>query len=114
MSLISTQAASMEIKKTALLRLKASLQLLSPSLLSKLTLENDDKSYTPTDLLPFCLENRIPLVYDVHHHRCLPDKLGIEEATAEAIETWDREPLLHISSLKTAGKGFIPNTTTTL
>ncbi len=40
----------------------------------------------------------LPVVYDVHHHRCLPDELSIEEATAAAIETWNREPLFHISS----------------
>jgi UV DNA damage endonuclease len=34
----------------------------------------------------------------VHHHRCLPDDLSVEQATAGAIETWNREPLFHISS----------------
>jgi UV DNA damage endonuclease len=37
-------------------------------------------------------------VYDVHHHRCLPDGLSVEEATEQAMATWNREPLLHISS----------------
>jgi UV DNA damage endonuclease len=40
----------------------------------------------------------VPLVYDVHHHRCLPDGLSVEEATEQALATWNREPLLHISS----------------
>jgi UV DNA damage endonuclease len=34
----------------------------------------------------------------MHHHRCHPDGLSIEEATARALETWDREPLFHLSS----------------
>jgi UV DNA damage endonuclease len=38
------------------------------------------------------------LVYDVHHHRCLPDQLSVEQATEQAIATWNREPLFHISS----------------
>ncbi len=42
-----------------------------------LTVENDDKTYTPTDLLPLCKSLGIPLVYDVHHHRCNPDVLTV-------------------------------------
>jgi UV DNA damage endonuclease len=64
----------------------------------RLTVENDDKTYTPADLLPLCRAEGIPLVYDVHHHRCNPDELSEEEATEQALATWDREPLLHISS----------------
>ena len=51
---------------------------------SRLTLENDDKVYTPADLLPVCTEMKVPLVYDVHHHRCLPDGLSVEAATEKA------------------------------
>ena len=53
---------------------------------------------TPADLLPVCLAEGLPMVYDVHHHRCLTDGLSIEEATALAIATWNREPLFHLSS----------------
>ena len=61
-------------------------------------MENDDRIYTPADLLPLCRAEGIPLVYDVHHHRCNPDGLTEEEATEQALATWDREPLFHISS----------------
>jgi UV DNA damage endonuclease len=40
----------------------------------------------------------IPLVYDVHHHRCNPDGLSVEQATKKALATWDREPMFHLSS----------------
>ena len=69
----------------------------------RLTLENDDISYTPEDLLPFCSQRGIPFVYDVHHHRCNPDRLTIEEATERAGTTWksvNREQYCHISSPK--------------
>jgi hypothetical protein len=66
----------------------------------RLTLENDDRSYTPQDLFPVCRDLKIPLVYDVHHHRCLPDGLSVAAATEQSLETWDREPLFHISSPK--------------
>ncbi len=68
---------------------------------SRLTLENDDKSYTVRDLLPICEKLSIPLVYDVHHHRCNPDGLSIEDATRLAGETWQmtgREQYCHLSS----------------
>jgi UV DNA damage endonuclease len=63
-----------------------------------LTVENDDRTYSPADLLPLCRAEGLPLVYDAHHHRCRPDGLTVEEATAAAVATWDREPLFHLSS----------------
>jgi UV DNA damage endonuclease len=74
---------------------------------SRLTLENDDVSYTVTDLLPVCDRLAIPLVYDVHHHRCKPDGMSVEEATQLSAATWQRqgrEQYCHLSSPK-AGWG---------
>ncbi len=85
-------------KSSALLALIKSIGRLPAAVRSRLTLENDDKVYTPSDLLPVCKDTGVPLVYDVHHHRCLPDGLGVAEATELAMKTWDREPLFHISS----------------
>ncbi|MES2790342.1 MAG: UV DNA damage repair endonuclease UvsE [Planctomycetota bacterium] len=65
---------------------------------SRLTVENDDHIFTPEDLLPVCLATGIPLVYDVHHHRCHPDGLSVEQATDNALATWNREPMFHLSS----------------
>jgi UV DNA damage endonuclease len=76
------------------------LRALPKAVRARLTLENDDRVYTPADLLPLCRETGTPLVYDVHHHRCLPDGLSVGEATAQALATWDREPLAHVSSPK--------------
>lgn len=87
-------------KKLSLERLSATLATLSNDLLKKLTLENDDKVFTPEDLFPICEKHNIPMCYDVHHHRCLPDGMTIKEATNRAILTWNREPLFHISSPK--------------
>ncbi|MCA9022891.1 MAG: UV DNA damage repair endonuclease UvsE, partial [Planctomycetaceae bacterium] len=75
----------------------------------RLTLENDDKIYTPTDLLPLCRKAGIPLVYDAHHHRCHSDGLGIDEVTKQAKKTWNREPLFHISSPLEGWQGPKPN-----
>ncbi|HEY8377162.1 MAG TPA: UV DNA damage repair endonuclease UvsE [Nannocystis sp.] len=86
-------------KSAALARLARGLDRLSPRARALVVLENDDRLYTVEDLLPLCTAAAIPLVYDVHHHRCNPDRLGIEAATDLAAATWGpREPWAHISS----------------
>jgi len=85
-------------KPAALERFRRNLDRLSPRARSRLTVENDDRTFTPADLLPICRTEGVPLVYDVHHHRCLPDGLTVEQATQAARATWNRQPLFHISS----------------
>ncbi len=87
-------------KITALKRLGKNFSKLNQRIRARLTLENDDRVYTPADLLPFCKEYGIPLVYDLHHHRCLPDSLSVAQASRQALKTWNREPLFHLSSPK--------------
>jgi len=85
-------------KKSALARFIEAFTQLSPAAQSRLTIENDDRTYTPAELLPVCRKLKIPLVYDVHHHRCLPDNLSLEKASDAALQTWNREPMFHLSS----------------
>ncbi|MEW4488171.1 UV DNA damage repair endonuclease UvsE [Thalassoglobus sp. JC818] len=85
-------------KEKALADFEKALDRLSSRAREKLTVENDDRTFSPEDLLPTCKSAGIPFVYDVHHHRCHDDGLSIEDATSQAIKTWDREPLFHISS----------------
>ena len=95
-------------KRRALERLRRNLEHLPSAVRSRLTVENDDRTYTPADLLPLCHAVGIPLVYDVHHHRCCPDELTVEQATDAACKTWNREPLFHISSPKEGWQGSQP------
>ncbi len=85
-------------KQKALADFARSLDRLSSRVRSRLTVENDDMTYTPADLLPICRSTGVPLVYDVHHHRCNPDGQTVGQATRKALATWDREPMFHISS----------------
>ncbi len=87
-------------KRTSLRRLRKQIEQLPEAVRSRLTFENDDRVYTPKDLLPVCRDMGIPLVYDVHHHRCLPDGISVEATTELAVGTWNREPLFHLSSPK--------------
>jgi UV DNA damage endonuclease len=95
-------------KKQALQRLRLVIDDLPQPVRSRLTLENDDISYSVSDLLPVCEDLSVPLVYDVHHHRCLPDGLSVEQATGLAGETWrrlGREQYCHLSSPKAGWTG---------
>ena len=83
----------------ALERLERGIERLSDAARQRLALENDDRRFPPALLLPFCERLGIPMVYDVHHHRCNPDELRVSEASARAAATWNgREPHFHVSS----------------
>ncbi len=98
-------------KSEAIKRFKRVYKSLPVVVKKHLTLENDDISYSVEDLYPLCIELGIPLVYDVHHHRCNPDGLSVAEATEKSIATWDalgREPHFHISSPKNGWNNGTP------
>ncbi len=87
-------------KPAALARVARALARLPGRVRARLAFENDDRLYTPADLLPFCKKYGVPFVYDVHHHRCVPDGMSVAAVTALALKTWDREPVFHVSSPK--------------
>ena len=95
-------------KQAALERFCATFAHLPEAVRKRLTLENDDVSYTVRDLLPVCEKLTLPLVYDVHHHRCNPDGLTVEEATVLAGDPWRTvggELYCHISSPRNSWDG---------
>lgn len=96
-------------REAALERLRRRIERLPDGIRRRLTLENDDRVFRPADLLPVCRATGVPMVYDVHHHRVLPDGLSVEEATRAALATWHREPLFHVSSPIDGWKGKHPN-----
>ena len=99
-------------KAAAMKRFAKVFRSLSKDVRQRLTLENDDRTYSIKDLYPLCMEEGIPLVYDVHHHRCLPDGLSIKEATKLSMDTWQqvgREPYFHISSPKNGWANEVDN-----
>lgn len=95
-------------KPAALARLTEAILRLPEPVRSRLALENDDRIYAPEDLLPICAATGVPFVYDVHHHRCRPDNLTVDQATERALATWNREPLFHLSSPREGWSGGNP------
>lgn len=83
---------------SALKRVARRIDGLPEAVRKRLTLENDERCYSPAELLPFCRAVGVPMVYDVHHHRCREDGMSEDEAARQALATWDREPLFHVSS----------------
>jgi UV DNA damage endonuclease len=83
----------------ALVRLERGIERLDAASRARIALENDERCFTPEVLLAFCERLGVPFVYDVHHHRCLPDTLDAETASGRAAATWNgREPYFHLSS----------------
>lgn len=98
-------------KPEALERFRHNFERLSDRVRSRLTIENDDRTYSVEDLLPLCHAIDRPLVYDIHHHRCLVDSLSEAEATAECVRLWKKvgeEPYFHISSPAQGWQGGDP------
>ena len=90
-------------------RLARALDWLSPRARDLVALENDEVVYGVGDILPLCHAAGVPLVYDVHHHRCRPDALTIDEATDAAARTWRRrEPWVHLSSPRGGWRSATP------
>lgn len=66
----------------------------------RLTLENDETSYSVLDLLHVYKETNVPVVFDSHHHTFNTDDLTMEDAFSAASETWPKgiKPLQHLSN----------------
>jgi len=88
-------------KSAAITRFIKNYKRLSPSVTSRLTLENDDRPnlYTTRELVeevyPY---TQTPVVFDYHHHSIHPGKDGEEEALKLAASTWAGiKPTTHYS-----------------
>ena len=91
-------------KKSAMDRFIDNFQRLSPSVQSRLTVENDDKEsmYSVKDLMYIHEKIGIPIVFDYHHHKFQTGGLTEEQALSLAVSTWpkDMTPLVHYSESK--------------
>ncbi len=78
---------------------------LSDEIKSFLRLENDDKSYDIFEVLELSSETGVPIVFDLHHHRCLSEA-SITPMLLKRIQmTWSlMTPKIHLSSGKTSEK----------
>ena len=90
-------------KKESIDRFKENFVKLPDRIGKRLMLENDDKSYSASDVLDICKDLKIPMVVDVHHHNCLNNGEKLSELLSQIFDTWEGEahnPKIHFSSPK--------------
>ena len=91
-------------KQEAMDRFISNFKLLSKSVQSRLTIENDDKAsmYSVKDLIYIHEKINIPIVFDYHHHQFQTGDLSEEQALSLALSTWPKNiiPVVHYSESK--------------
>jgi len=63
--------------------------LLPATIQKRLTLENDDKTFTALETLTVCERLGVPMVLDLHHHQVNPGGERAEELWPRIARTWD-------------------------
>ena len=95
-------------KQSAMDRFIANFKLLSDSVKSRLTIENDDKAsmYSVKDLMYIHNAIKIPIVFDYHHHTFNTGNLSEQDALELAMSTWPKgiTPAVHYSESKMGSK----------
>ena len=95
-------------KQSAMNRFIDNFKLLSNSVRSRLTIENDDKAsmYSVKDLMYIHNAIKIPIVFDYHHHTFNTGNLSEQDALELAMSTWPKgiTPAVHYSESKEGSK----------
>lgn len=77
----------------------SNIKRLSANAMARLTLENDESSYSVKDLYDVYLATKTPVVFDSHHHTFNDAGLTIQEGLELAMTTWGKvKPLTHLSN----------------
>lgn len=88
-------------------RLIHNIRQLPENVYSRLTLENDEHTYSSEAIAQICLDTKIPMVFDAHHHLVYENlesynDLSVGKMLELARTTWERPEwqLVHISNGK--------------
>lgn len=81
-------------------RLIEQIKSLPDNVRKRLTLENDENSYSVIDLLEVYQQTGVPVVFDSHHHTFNDGELSMRDAHDLTVQTWTNgiRPLQHISN----------------
>ncbi|MFA9556844.1 UV DNA damage repair endonuclease UvsE [Evansella sp. AB-rgal1] len=94
-------------KEEAILRFHHNFAKLNSNVRNRVTLENDDKTYTALETLEVCEHHSVPFVFDYHHHSANPGNESVEELLPRIFATWEKwgiPPKFHLSSPKSESK----------
>ncbi len=77
-----------------------------PSYLQEcIAIENDDKVFNIMDCLEISHKIHVPIVLDVHHHKCNHGEINLLDHIEEIFQTWKKiHPKIHFSSPKNKTK----------
>lgn len=90
-------------KEKSLRRFLENWKRLPERITSRMTLENDDRTFTAGEVLYLCTRLGLPVVLDIHHYRCNQGDDNLAELFPDIISTWDQTglpPKIHVSSPK--------------
>lgn len=90
-------------KEKSIIRFINNFRIMPERIKKRIILENDDKVFTAKDVLNICQEVKIPMVLDLHHHRCKNEGEKVEDFLEDVFNTWSNEGLLpkvHFSTPK--------------
>ncbi|WP_284643763.1 UV DNA damage repair endonuclease UvsE [Paenibacillus silviterrae] len=90
-------------KETARARFIANFTELPERIKERVTLENDDKTFTASETLEVCETVGVPMVLDIHHHQVNNTEESPTELWPRIQATWQETglpPKIHISSPK--------------
>jgi len=91
-------------KQKATERFHQNIKSLPEHIKKRMTLENDDKTYTTSETLAICQKEQIPLLFDYHHFMANNEEdEKMEELLPKIFPTWDwvgLHPKIHVSSPK--------------
>ncbi len=81
---------------------------LSDAALARLTFEHDDTTFDLDDALEVAGAVGVPVIFDIHHHRCRHRRAAWRDDLAALLErivaSWgDRAPKVHVSSARAPG-----------
>lgn len=92
-------------KENSLKRFENNFKKLDKKLQKMIIIENDDKIFNMVDVLNLCQRLKVPMVLDIHHHKCNNNGEKIEDYIKAIFDTWSCEklnPKVHISSSKSS------------
>ncbi|HEU4964957.1 MAG TPA: UV DNA damage repair endonuclease UvsE [Bacilli bacterium] len=102
--LVMHVGGSYKDKEKSLARFVENWGLVPESVKARVTLENDDKTYTARETLGLCERIGVPMVLDIHHHRCNREEdSDLRELAPRVFRTWEGTglvPKVHVSSPK--------------
>lgn len=90
-------------KETARARFLTNFTALPDRIQERMTLENDDKTFTALETLEVCEEVKVPMVLDIHHHQVNNNGEEAADLWPRIQATWEGSglpPKIHVSSPK--------------